>query len=98
MTARGNGLERQFELYKIFKMAIRAEQRAQHMYENAMSHCDDHDLKGILASFRDDEKRHEQEIKAMYRELKQVFDAEGSAGSAQRGSTRGGVTRKATGK
>lgn len=81
MSVKTRALQRQLELYKIFKMAIRAELRAQQMYQDAIANCDDQELKGILASLRDDEKRHEKELNEMYRELKQVIDMEESAAS-----------------
>jgi rubrerythrin len=79
MTTKSRGLERQLELFKIFKMAIKAEQRSQQMYQDAISRCDDAEVKDILESLRDDERRHEKEVKEMYGELKQVFEMEEAA-------------------
>ena len=87
MKSKSRILERQLELYKIFQLAIKAEQSAQQMYQGALSRCDDPELKGILESLRDDELRHEKEVREMYRELKQLIDIEESVASNSESST-----------
>jgi rubrerythrin len=73
MITEKESLVRKDELAKIFKMAIRAEQRAQKMYQHALAQCDDEDMRGILVGLCEDEARHEREIAALHRELQQFF-------------------------
>ncbi len=73
MITKKESLVRKDELAKIFKMAIRAEQRAQKMYQHALAQCDDEDMRGILMGLRDDEARHEKEIAGLHKELQQFF-------------------------
>jgi rubrerythrin len=87
-------VERQLELFAIFKMAIKAEQEAQHMYQDALTRCDDADLRRILGSLRDDERRHEKEIKQMCRDLKRVIEIEEIATPKKRRSIATKVTSK----
>lgn len=64
---------RKEELARIFRMAIRAEQRAQKMYQHALVQCDDDDTRRILIGLCEDEERHEKEIAGLYTELQQFF-------------------------
>jgi len=73
MITEKESLVRKDELAKIFKMAIRAEQRAQRMYQHALAQCDDEDMRGILIGLYEDEARHEKEIAGLHKELQQFF-------------------------
>jgi len=73
MIAKKESMVRKDELAKIFKMAIRAEQRAQKMYQHALAQCDDEDMRGILIGLCEDEERHEKEIAGLHKELQQFF-------------------------
>ncbi len=73
MMGKAAKISRQEELAKIFKMAIKAEQRAQKMYQNALAFCDHEELKEILTGLYEDEARHEREITGLYRELAAFF-------------------------
>jgi rubrerythrin len=83
--------ERRLELFNIFKMAIKAEQGAQKMYRDALLKCDDDELKTVLASLRDDEKRHEEELLGLYGELERIM---GIAGSSTPSASSRKVTKK----
>jgi rubrerythrin len=76
MAAEKNSMARNDELAKIFKMAIRAEQRAQKMYRHALAQCDDQDMRGVLIGLCEDEERHEKEIAGLYKELQRFFAME----------------------
>ena len=73
MIAHKEGMARKDKLSQIFKMAIKAEQRAQKMYQQALAQCDDKDMKGILLGLLEDEERHEKEVSGLYQELKHFF-------------------------
>ena len=73
MVGKSTKISRQEELTKIFKMAIKAEQRAQKMYQNALAFCDHEELKEILIGLYEDEARHEKEITGLYKELAVFF-------------------------
>lgn len=68
--------DRERQLFEIFKKAVRAEQEAQAMYKQAMGLCDDGLLKQILASFYEDEQRHEKEVMARYQQFRSDFAQE----------------------
>ncbi len=74
MVGKATKISRQEELAKIFKMAIKAEQRAQKMYQNALAFCDHEELKEILIGLYEDEARHEKEIMGLYKELAVFFE------------------------
>ena len=95
MPRKGGLQERRIELGKIFKMALRMEQRAQRVYEEALSRCDDLELRGILGSLRDDERRHERELKVLYRELSRFIELEAAATrTVMRAATAKGARKK----
>ena len=64
------------KLFTIFQKAIEAEQCAQEMYREAISLCGDPQMREILEGFYNDEARHEKEILAKYRKLKEEFGIE----------------------
>jgi rubrerythrin len=64
---------KQKELFKIFKMAITAEQDAQKMYQQAAECCDDDDMKRLLQSFVHEESGHENQLVEMYNKMKAQF-------------------------
>ncbi len=74
MVGKATKISRQEELARIFKMAIKAEQRAQKMYQNALAFCDHEELKEILIGLYEDEARHEKEITGLYKELAAFFE------------------------
>jgi rubrerythrin len=76
MAGEKKSMARNEELAKIFKMAIKAEQRAQKMYRHALTQCDDEDMRGVLIGLCDDEERHEKEIAGLYKELQRFFAME----------------------
>ena len=80
MIAKKESMVRKDELAKIFKMAIRAEQRAQKMYQHALAQCDDEDMRGILIGLCEDEERHEKEIAGLYKELTNFFEVKDRLG------------------
>ncbi|HNQ79106.1 MAG TPA: ferritin-like domain-containing protein [Acidobacteriota bacterium] len=64
------------KLFTIFQKAVEAEQSAQAMYREAMALCSDPKMREILQGFYNDEARHEKEILAKYRKLKEEFGIE----------------------
>lgn len=92
-------ISRQEELAKIFKMAIKAEQRAQKMYQNALAFCDHEELKEILIGLYEDEARHEKEITGLYKELAAFFQVkEGIEHEAPKKPGKGSAKNKAGGR
>jgi rubrerythrin len=73
MTSQAKLTKRQEELFKIFKMAIIAEQDAQEMYKKAESYCEDEDIKAILQGFIADEEHHENKLMESYEPLAKVY-------------------------
>jgi rubrerythrin len=71
--------ERQEKLAKIFKKAIKMEQKAQRTYQKAIANCDDRDLKQILAGLRGDEARHEKELTSLFEDMKLIMRLQESA-------------------
>ncbi len=61
---------KQKELFKIFKMAIEDERKAQAMYKNALALCDDEETKEILERFYREEVFHEQKIIERYNRMR----------------------------
>ena len=95
MNSKKASVARKEELAKIFKMAIKAEQRAQKMYQHALLQCDGEDIRAILIAFREDEERHEKEIALLYKELVQFFAVkDGLEGKSSTKKTYGGGKKK----
>ena len=69
---------KEYKLYKIFKKAIESEQVAQHMYQEALSCCDDANMEQILQALHDDEVRHEEELRQFYFNLRQKYEPDGT--------------------
>ena len=68
--------QRQEELFRLFKMAIAAEQEAQQMYKKAADCCDDKDIRVIFQNFVIDEAQHETRLIDMYKDFKPGFVTE----------------------
>ena len=76
--------ERQEKLTKIFKKAIKMEQKAQRMYQKALANCDDKDLKQIVAGLRGDEARHEKELTSLFEDMKLIMRLQESTARKRR--------------
>jgi rubrerythrin len=76
MTSQAEMTKRQEELFKIFKMAITAEQDAQKMYKEAVAYCDDEEIRALLQSFVADEASHENKLMEVYKDIKAKFGVE----------------------
>jgi len=76
MTSQAKMTKGQEELFKIFKMAIIAEQEAQEMYKKAASFCEDEDIKAILHDFIAEEEHHENKLMELYEYLKKKLEIE----------------------
>jgi rubrerythrin len=74
MTSKAKMTKSQEELFRIFKMAIIAEQDAQKMYKKAASYCDDEDIKAILHDFIAEEESHENKLMELYDDLKKKLE------------------------
>ncbi len=57
-------------LYEIFKEAIEAERKAQKMYKDAISVCEDSRTIQVLEALLKDELRHEERIMGLYNKLR----------------------------
>jgi rubrerythrin len=61
------------KLFLVFKKAVEAEQKAQAMYKEAISVCEDKESRKILERFLEDEIRHEKEIMGRYNKLRENY-------------------------
>lgn len=68
--------ERVERLFKIFKMAVEDERKAQAMYKEAIALCQDEVTRTALQGLYDDEVRHEREIIQRYNTLPQQHNLE----------------------
>ncbi|HEX2769342.1 MAG TPA: ferritin family protein [Geobacteraceae bacterium] len=76
MASHAKMTKRQEELFRIFKMAITAEQEAQKMYKEAAEYCDDEDIRAMLQVFIAEEASHENQLMDMYKDFKMKFEIE----------------------
>lgn len=97
MAERAKKLSSKEQLAGIFAMAIRAERRAQKMYQEALQRCGDDVMRGILEGLWEDEVRHEKEITALHEELRGFLDVvDGKKPAARKRPVSGGRGKKSS--
>ncbi len=62
------------KLFIIFKEAVESERKAQKMYKEAISFCEDELTKKIIESLYQDEIRHEREVIENYNRLRSELE------------------------
>jgi rubrerythrin len=68
--------ERVEKLFKVFKMAVEEERKAQVMYRDAIALCQNEVTRVVLQGLLDDEVRHEREIIERYNALRRQHNLE----------------------
>jgi rubrerythrin len=68
--------ERVEQLFRVFKMAVEEERKAQVMYKEAIALCQDEVTRVALQGLHDDEVRHERKIIERYNALRQQHNLE----------------------
>jgi len=67
--------EKIHRLYRIFKTAVEDERKAQRLYQEALTMCEDPAVREAIQGLYTDEIRHEQEIIARYNDLRRRYTA-----------------------